>query len=369
MPKKILIISNTAWYIYNFRISLMRSLRDRGHAIIAVAPVDEYVARIQGEGFGFIPVAINRKGTNPFEDLLLAYRFYQMFKQEKPDVILTYTPKPNIYASLAARFLKIRLINNVEGLGYVFINPGFLTSIVQQLYKIAFKRSYRVFFLNDDDRKLFLEKRLTRKSTAEKIPGCGIDTRRFIPQSRDAERKEFVFYLVARLLWDKGVGEYVEAARLLKSKYPHAECRLVGFVDPENPQGISRQQIKSWVDEKIISYDGASDDIINVMKKADCIVLPSYREGLSKVLLEAASMAIPIIATDVTGCKEVIQDGITGYLCKLKNIDDLVKKMEQMLLLPEDERALMGKRGREKMICEFDERFVIQRYIDAIDSL
>jgi glycosyltransferase involved in cell wall biosynthesis len=369
MSKKILIISNTSWYLFNFRLSLMKSLQAKGHTLVAVASADEYASRITDAGFSFIPININRKGTNPFEDIVLTYGFYRMFKKEKPDVILTYTPKPNIYASIAARFFEIPVINNVSGLGNVFIHAGLLSAIVTQLYKVAFSISYKVYFQNNDDLQMFIDKGMVNKSTAVRIPGSGVDTAKFIPQAHQRTKKEFIFLLIGRMLWDKGVGEFVEAARILKEKHHSVTCNLVGFVDMQNPQGISKEQIQSWSDEQVISYHGASDDIIGTIATADCIVLPSYREGVSKILLEAASMAKPIITTDAVGCRDAVEDGVTGFLCKTKDSQDLFDKMERMLSLPERERALMGKRGREKMIREFDERFVIQRYIDDIESL
>jgi glycosyltransferase involved in cell wall biosynthesis len=347
----------------------MKALREKGHSVTAVAPLDEYVTRIEQNGFPFIPVAISRKGMNPIEDMALVYRFYQLFKHHQPDVILTFTPKPNIYSSIAARLNNIPVINSIEGLGYVFINPSFITTIVKYLYKFAFYKSKKVFFLNNDDLRLFLDSGLVKKSIAERLPGAGIDTRKFVPQPGHKTANSFTFLLVARILWDKGVEEFVEAARVMKTHYPHAMFLLVGFIDQDNPQGISNRQVQAWVDEGVINYDGPSDDIAGIMGSVECVVLPSYREGLSRVLLEAASMAIPIISTDAAGCRDVVDDGVTGYLCRIKDALDLADKMERMLLLPEQERKLMGQKGREKMLREFDERIVIQRYIEVIERL
>jgi glycosyltransferase involved in cell wall biosynthesis len=369
MPKKIFIVAINAWFINNFRLSLMKALREKGHSVTAVAIPDEYVSRIEENGFPFIPVAISRKGMNPVEDLALVYRFYQLFKNHRPDVILTFTPKPNIYASIAARLNNMPVINSIEGLGYVFINPSFITTIVKYLYKFALYKSDKVFFLNNDDLKLFLDSGLVKQSITERMPGAGIDTRKFVPQPGQRTGNSFTFLLVARILWDKGVGEFVEAARVMKTHYPHVEFRIVGFVDQDNPQGISNRQVQAWVDEGVISYDGPSDDIAGIMGSVECVVLPSYREGLSRVLLEAASMAIPIITTDTTGCRDVVDDGVTGYLCRIKDTLDLADKMELILLLPEEERKLMGQKGREKILREFDERIVIQRYIEVIEGL
>lgn len=370
MKKKIIIISNTAWYLYNFRGSLMTALRDRGHLLLAVAPADEYVDKIKAQGFSFASVAINRKGINPLEDILLIFKFIALFKKEKPDLILTYTPKPNIYASMAAAHLHIPVISNVAGLGNAFIDTGIITLIVKQLYRYAFLKCRKVFFQNNDDLNLFVEQGLVKRDIAERLPGSGVDTDKFAPQSYYNKMEgEFVFLLIARMLWDKGVGEFVEAARLLKSRYPQTEYRLVGFLDPHNPSGISGQQIKLWTDEDVVIYEGGSDNIIEFLHTADCVVLPSsYREGVPRVLLEAASMAKPVITTDTVGCRDAVDDGVTGFLCKAKNARDLAEKMERLLQMSEEDRELMGKRGREKMTREFDERYVIQRYIDVIEG-
>lgn len=370
ISKKIIIISNTAWYLYNFRLNLMRSLREQGHTLTAIAPPDDYVARIQEAEFSFVPVPMNRKGKNPFEDLLLLYRFWSVFRREKPGVVLTYTPKPNIYASLAARLLRIPVINNIAGLGNVFAQKGMLSTFIMQLYKLAFSRSYKIYFQNNDDFQLFLDNGIVNKVSCERIPGSGVDLAKFVPLASPRPNDTFVFMLIARLLWDKGVGEFVEAARLLKKKYPHVACHLVGFIDADNPQGVSAQQVNAWTEEGVVHYWGASDNIREAMEVADCVVLPSfYREGVPKVLLEAASMAKPIITTDAIGCRDAVENGVTGYLCSPRDSADLVQKMERMLLLPKAERDLMGQRGREKMTREFDERFVIERYTTAINRL
>ena len=348
----------------------MKSLRDKGYIISAVATTDEYVSYIKSEGFSFIPVTISRKGKNPLEDISLVFRFWQILKREQPNIILTYTPKPNIYASIAAHFLHVRVISNVAGLGNVFVNSGILSVIVSCLYKLAFKQSYRIYFQNNDDLKYFTDKGLVDKSVSVRIPGSGVDIRKFTPQPHRNTDNKFIFMLVSRMLWDKGIGEFVQAARRLKIKYPNVAFYLIGFIDSQNPQGISKQQIESWVKEKIIDYYGATYDIVGTMANADCIVLPSfYREGVPRVLLEAASMAKPIITTDSVGCRDAVEDGITGYLCKAKDVDDLYDKMSRILHLSKEEREAMGMRGRAKMSREFDENFVIQRYMNDIERL
>jgi glycosyltransferase involved in cell wall biosynthesis len=285
---------------------------------------------------------------------------------------LGYTVKPNVYGSLAAHFLGIPVINNIAGLGATFIRPNWLTYVVCFLYRISLTRSRKVFFQNQDDREMFARKGLVKQEQTDCLPGSGVDLAKFAPSTSsdapDASSK-FQFLLIARMLWDKGVWEFVEAARLLRSRYPEAEFCLLGFLDAENPAAISRSQMDLWVKEGVINYLGVSDDVRAQIKVADCIVLPSYREGTPRSLLEAAAMARPIVTTNAVGCREAVDDEHNGFLCRPKDALDLSLKMERMLQLSCDERKAMGRYGREKMELQFDEKFVIAKYLDAIEEI
>ena len=254
-------------------------------------------------------------------------------------------------------------------LGVVFGRSGLLVKVVRTLYRLALGRSAKVFFQNDDDRQLFISGALVREELTDLLPGSGIDLKRFMATpmpSASAIDAKFRFLLIARMLWDKGVGEFVEAAKLIRSQWPQAECCLLGFLDVQNPGAISRVQMAELVASGI-TYLGTSDDVRVEIAQADCIVLPSYyREGTPRTLLEAAAMARPIITTDAVGCREVVDDGINGYLCNVRDASDLAKKMAQMLALSPEQRKEMGLRGRAKMEAEFDEQIVINRYLTAI---
>lgn len=244
--------------------------------------------------------------------------------------------------------------------------------IVRWLYRQALNRSAKVFFQNNDDWQLFINGDLVRADVTALLPGSGIDLDRFAlaPMPVIGEQyTKFRFLLVARMLRDKGVGEFVEAARLLRQRWPQAEFCLLGFVDVQNPAAISRAEMDVWVDEGIVNYLGESDDVRNQIMASTCIVLPSYREGTPRSLLEAASMGRPIITTDAVGCREVVDDGVNGYLCKVRDAADLAEKMERMLSLPHNQRQEMGKRGRTKMEAEFDEQIVIKKYLEAIATI
>jgi glycosyltransferase involved in cell wall biosynthesis len=370
VSKKIIISLNTAWNLLNFRAGLIHGLISAGFEVIAVAPQDKYVADLELVGCRFVHLEMDNQGTNPLLDLLLLWRYWQRLKNEKPDLCLFYTVKPNVYGSLVSGMCGIPFINNVSGLGTVFIQSGWLKLLVSALYKFAFRNSSRVFFQNRDDLGLFLENKLVKVELTDVLPGSGIDLHRFTPGDAAVGKSlnsPFRFLLIARMLKDKGVVEFVNAAQLLKKLGVKAEFCLLGFLDVQNPAAISREQMKEWTAQGCVQYLGVSDDVRKHIASADCIVLPSYREGTPRSLLEAAAMAKPIITTNVAGCKEVVEHGVNGFLCEAKNAKDLALKMKEMLLLSEDQRKLMGQSGRLKMEREFDEKIVIQKYLKAID--
>jgi glycosyltransferase involved in cell wall biosynthesis len=261
------------------------------------------------------------------------------------------------------------VVNNISGLGAVFIKDGWLTRLVRGLYRLALSRSTRVFFQNEDDRQLFVEGGMVRFEQTDRLPGSGVDLAWFtpVPMPHNGERVRFL--LIARMLWDKGVGEYAEAARIVRKRYPQVEFCLLGFLDVQNPAAISRKQMAFWVEEGVVIYLGVTDDVRPYIAASHCVVLPSYREGIPRSLLEAAAMCRPIITTDVVGCRETVDEGVNGYVCQPRDATGLAEKIEQMICLSPDSRAEMGRRGREKVEREFDERFVINRYLEVIEQI
>jgi len=231
------------------------------------------------------------------------------------------------------------------------------------------RKSAKIFFQNKDDLTLFIDKGLVKGELTALLPGSGVDVHHFKPAATSSPRTTFVFLLVARMLKDKGVVEFVTASRLLKTQYPHIECQLLGFLDAKNPSAISSEEMQTWVHEGVVNYLGVSDSVIDFLRQADCVVLPSYREGVPRSLLEAASVGKPIITTDAVGCREVVDDGVNGFLCEPRSVNDLKAKMEKMLLLPEAERLQMGRNGRDKVLNQFDEQIVIDRYVETIGQL
>jgi len=365
----ILLVANTSWYIYNFRSQLINVLLNNGYQVTVLSPSDEYTARVVELGVRHIPLQIDKAGTNPLTELFTLLRLKKTLRVEMPSVILTYNPKINIYVSLIARVLKLPVVTNVSGLGSSFISGGFIKNITSILYRVSFNWPYRIFFQNKEDRQEFVDKKFVDVSKTECLPGSGVDLNRFHPVQMPL-REKIVFLLVARLLWDKGIGEYVSAARKIKEKYPNTEFQLLGFIDKSNPSAISKETLEMWVEEGVVTYLGKTDFIQNNYSTVDCVVLPSaYREGVPRTLLEAASMSLPVITTDAVGCRDAVDDNVTGYLCKVKDTSDLTEKIEKMILLSHAQRREMGMKGREKMVREFDEQVVLNRYLRVISGI
>ena len=377
MTKKVIaIVINTSWNIFNFRLGLLKALKEEGYNVVAIAPTDDYSKKLEELGIKHYDIKINNKGTNPIEDAKLLFAFRKLYKQIAPDVILQYTIKPNIYGSMAAGMLGIPVISNISGLGTVFLNDSASSKIARFLYKVALKVPKKVFYQNTHDRDLFIDSNLVKESKTDLLPGSGIDTERFkpVPVENDGESERVRFLFIARLVKDKGLMEYVEAAKQITrlstmDDQPSTECAILGAFYPGNPTAITEDEMQKWEEEGIVSYIGVSDDVKSIISEYDCIVLPSYREGLSRVLLEAASMAKPIITTNVPGCKEVVDDGINGYLCEVRSAKSLAEQMKKMIDHNDEERKEMGRKGREKVIAEFDERLVIEKYKEAISEL
>ena len=366
---KIIFSSNIAWSIFNFRLKLLKSLQDDGHEIFTIAFKDEYSEKLIDEGFHFTAINLNNNGTNPLKDLKSIYSYYRIYKKIRPDVICHNAIKPNIYGTIAAGILGIPVVNNISGLGTLFIKKKFSTQIAKLLYRFSQRKASKIFFQNKDDLNLFLENKLIENSKAQVIPGSGVDTLRFIPQEAKEERLDFTFLFIGRLLYDKGIREYVEAVQLLKNKYPRTKFCILGPLYENNATAITKETLTNWINSDAIIYLGQTDRVEEVMKVADCVVLPSYREGLSKVLIEASSMGLPIVTANVPGCRDVVIDNETGFLCEVKNSKDLADKMEKMLLLSVKERMKMGHYARKRAIEIFDEKIIIKHYKEAIYAI
>lgn len=346
---------------------LIRRLKSEGYKVIVLTEFDGYEDQIRCEVDAIQPLFISRKGVNPFLDFLTLLDLGRHLLKCRPDMLLVFSIKPVIYGAIAARVLRIPVIVMITGLGTAFITDNWITKVVKSLYRFALSSVSIVFFQNVDDKNLFIDNKLVNKEVCRHSPGSGVDLEKFA-YSPLSNSSEITFLLIARMLWDKGIGEFVEAARIIKLKYPHAYFQLLGPLGVQNRTSITKTEVQLWESEGIIEYLGETDDVASFIQKACCVVLPSYREGTSRVLLEAAAMGRPLIATDVPGCREVVDESVTGFLCKPRDHADLSSKIELMLKLPYESRQVMGARGREKIENEFRQEIVCDLYIDAIKS-
>jgi glycosyltransferase involved in cell wall biosynthesis len=365
---RVILAANSSWNIVNFRAGLILALKREGYDPIVVAPLDpapeERMAALEVER---VVVAIDRSGLNPFADLKLLRQYQRILKRLRPAAFLGFTIKPNIYGCIAARGLGVPAVANISGLGTVFIKRGALLALVTRLYRFALARAAVVFFQNPDDRALFIERRIVRPEQARLLPGSGVDLDRFTPVPQPEGPP--VFLLIARLLGDKGVREFAAAAWSLRSDFPDARFQLLGPLDHGNRTAIASADLESWVAAGVVEYLGETDDVRPFVAAASAVVLPSYREGLPRTLLEAAAIARPLVATDVPGCREVVEDGVNGFLCEAGNSESLANAMKRLANLSADERSAMGQAGRRLVQERFSETVVIRAYLDALVTL
>jgi glycosyltransferase involved in cell wall biosynthesis len=352
----------------NFRYGLIKYLLEQNYQIYIVAPFDQATSKLQALGCVCIEIKLDRKGTNPLKELKLIYDLYKIYKNIKPDIIFNYTIKPIIYGSIAARFAKIASIAVVTGLGFTFINKNLISKISILLYKIALRYPKMVWFLNKYDKNEFTKLNIIDKKRTIILPSEGVNLEHFSPAKRTFANKKLIFLLIARVLWDKGVGEYYEAAKLIKSRYKNSEFWLLGAIDSGNPKGVLEDIVKQWHDEKTIKYLGFNNDVRDYISQADCIVLPSYREGTSISLIEAGGMEKPLIASNVPGCNNVVKNGYNGFLCKAKDAKSLARAMEKIILLDKKSIEKLGRNSRQYMLENFDEKKVIKIYSDFLDK-
>lgn len=362
--------ANLAWNIVNFRSALVRQLVAEGYEVLVAAGEDATAPALRAMGVRLLPLPMASRSISPFRDGWLFLRFCILMRRERPDLFLGWTIKPNIYGSLAAALFGVAVVNNISGLGTAFLRGGWLARIARQLYRIGLRRSTTVFFQNAEDRDLFLADGMVGRQQSALLPGSGIDTDVFAPGAYSrSEDGIFRFLLVARLIGDKGVHEYVAAARAVRARHPGARFQIMGFLDVDNRTAISRTTLEAWVAEGVIDYLGQAEDVRPALVQADCIVLPSYREGTSRVLLEAAAMARPAITSDVPGCRDVVRDGITGLVCRPRDPDDLASKMDMMINLDTVRRQAMGQAAREDVVARFSDKIVVDRYRNTISTI
>jgi glycosyltransferase involved in cell wall biosynthesis len=368
--KKIAIIENHELGIYSIRHDLVLALAERYDVAVLTEIDDSFKNGDLEKLVRFVDVG--KSVLNPLTALKYNTRVSRALKEIQPEVCLTFTIRPAIYGNIVTRRLKIPTISTITGTGPLFESKSLSYTIARWLYKWVLKKTRFVVFPNFDDLEAFIQAKYITRQQALRVPGSGVNYEKFSPMpfARGNDGK-FIFLYISRLLKDKGVMEYVEAASIVREKYPNSEFHIIGPLWGGNKKSltVTRDELDSWIQKKWIVYHDKQKDVRPFIADADCVVMPSYREGMSNVLLEAASMARPLIATNVTGCRDIVEDGVNGLLCRVKDGKDLADKMEQMMRLPAAERTMMGQKGREKMIREFDKKKVIEIYLQAIDEI
>jgi glycosyltransferase involved in cell wall biosynthesis len=363
---KILLFANTDWYLYNFRLGLARALRERGDEVVLVSPGSLYGSRLITMGFRWIQFPLARRSLNPFTEAMTLARLLGLYRQEKPDLVHQFTVKCVLYGSLACRLLGFSpVVNSVTGLGYVFMGKGgsrrWLRGVIEPLYRLVLKKSW-VIFQNPDDQKIFLENKLVDSQKVALIRGSGVDLRHYSPRLEPSGIPLVI--LPARMLWDKGVGEFVEAARILHTQGFKVRFALVGDVDDDNPASVHTSQLRKWDDEGVIEWWGWKEEMNGVYAQASIVCLPSYREGVPKTLIEAAACGRPIVASNVPGCREVVRTGQNGLLVPARDAGALAQSIKVLLQDPEM-RKNMGISSRAIAEKEFSMDLVTQQTISV----
>jgi glycosyltransferase involved in cell wall biosynthesis len=351
---KILLFANTDWYIYNFRLSLAQELRNQGHEVLLLSPPGDFHELLQANGFQWMPFPLSRQSIKPFPELWTIWHLIRLYRRVRPDVVHHFTIKPVIYGSLAARLLQIPgIINSITGLGHLFIDTGartrLLRTIAKVLYRISLRRTQAIFE-NPEDRDIFIQNRLVKAEHSHLILGTGVDVEKFRPTAKSNGTPVVLFS--SRMLVTKGLLEFMEATRLLKQRGILARFALAGRTDPGNPASIPEQQINTWKDSGLLEWWGWQDDMPSTLAQADIFCLPSYREGVPNALLEAAACGLPIVTTDVPGCRDVVTHGLNGLLVPVRNPTVLADALEA-LLSNAQLRDQMGVAGREIAVNKF----------------
>jgi glycosyltransferase involved in cell wall biosynthesis len=386
-PKKsIAFVANTSWSIYKFRLYLIKELIKCGFTLHVLAPRDQYTRQFEHlEGLNYTElIKFRGKSISPLYDIQLFRELLGHYRRIKPDLIFHYTIKANIFGSLAASRIQCPSVSVITGLGYAFSGNKLLQHSVQVIYRRVLQKNAEVWFLNSDDQRIFITEKLVRKDKTFLLPGEGVDTDTYFPAPYEDRPQDHLvpdqkaplprpasvtFLLVARIIRHKGIYEFVRAAEILLKKGLHVRFQLLGFFDESNPVAITREQVAEWVDQHLINYLGHTDNVASYIEAADCIVLPSYREGMPLSLLEGASMCKALIATDTAGCREVIRDGVNGYLCRNKDGADLAEKMEKYYHLPAADKRQMGIEGRNRIMEHYTKEIVAEIYLRKISTL
>ena len=362
--KKILILANIDMGLYNFRKELLQTLIAQGNEVYISLPMGPRVKDMEEMGCKFIETPVDRRGMNPIADLKLFFGYRKILKQLKPDVVLTYTIKPNIYGGLACRMAKVPYLSNITGLGSAFQQEGFLKKLVHFLYRIALKRANTVVFENEGNQDLFLQQQIVTKSQAQLMKGAGVNLEEYRFCEYPRIQENIVFLFIGRIMKEKGVDELFSVARRIHQEGANAEFHFIGFYEEDY-----KDEIEELEQTGIIRFFGYQQDVKPFIRNAHCFVLPSYHEGMANTLLENASMGRPLITSDIFGCREAVSVGENGFLCKRKDRDSLYFAVQSFLNLSHEEKAMMGKKSRELMEREFDRNGIVSHIGQLVNDM
>lgn len=364
MKKTIMILTNSDSGLYDFRKEILKKMIAEGYRVIVSVPAGNYQNRIEQLGCEYVATAVNRRGMNPAKDASLFMKYLRMLRRYKPDVVLTYTIKPNTYGGIASRLLRIPYIVNITGLGTALENSGMVRKIVVMLYRIALKRAGCVFFQNEYNQK-FIEDLGCIHGKTRLLPGSGVNIAEHAYAPYPSEEKEIRILDVMRIMRAKGASELLSVAPLIHAEFPQVIFEIAGSYEEESRVKYE-PMIKDLQDRGILRYYGYREDIQQIMENSHIIINPSYHEGMSNVLLEAAATGRPVIASDISGCRETFQDGITGIRCESKNSESLLQALRKMLKKSADDRAQMGSAGRAYVKQRFNREIVVTTYLEEI---
>jgi glycosyltransferase involved in cell wall biosynthesis len=363
--RTIAISANCAWNLVNFRKPIISALIRLGWKVVAIVPMDEFAPELTRLGVEVHPLAMNPRGLSPLGDSRLLLGYYRALRRIKPTIFLAFTAKPNIYGSAAAAWAGISSINTISGLGTGFLSGPLLQTLIKRLYRWGLRQSHRVFFHNEHDMKLFVGSRIVDNRQAAVVKGSGVNLHDFAPVEDSGHREApLTFLFIGRLLKDKGLREFIAAAAEVKREQS-AMFQVIGSLE-NHPKAVAADVVTDAVESCHIELLGCTADVRPFIASADCIVLPSYREGLPRVVLEAAAMGKPTIAADVPGCRDAIVAGVTGLLCEPRSARSLAKAIREFAAMPPEERVAMGLRARTKAEQEFSEDGVVAAYLETI---
>lgn len=360
---KIVIIANNSGGLYDFRNDLMKELLWRNNEIVALTPFDDKVKELKQLGVKIINTPINRRGINPIEDIKLFFKYCSILKKESPNLVITYTIKPNIYGGLASRVLRLPYATNITGIGTAFQEDNFVKKLVVFLYKLALKKAKTVFFENQGNLKLFVQEKIVKQDKCCLLNGAGVNLEKFSYKPYPTD-EDIHFLFMGRIMKEKGINELLWAARKIKEEYPTVQFDILGNMEDDYQNIISEA-----TGEGIINYYGYQSDVRLFIEKCHCFVLSSYHEGMANTNLECAAMGRPIITSNIHGCKEAVIEGVSGYLVEKANSEDLYQKIKQFLELSFEEKEKMGLESRRHMEKTFDKEKVVECTIETLNKV